>query len=695
MTVHRVPPLSGAIGLCALLVLGGCGGIDLPPDVPAHRPPDGLLGDAELQAVVELQVLRDGPGIVAYLQSERPAVRARAAFALASVQDTAAVPDLVEALADPDAGVRRDAAFALGQAHSPAAVGPLAETFATEADGEVRRRILEALSKLPTVEAAGALLDLEVRADEEADLTLALARLGAVGAVATPETQEFLLARLGHMDPRVRTSAAYYFGRLAQAAPWAPHAPRVRQALDGYRSSAPEAMYLVQALGKLADAQDGPRLREWLARADDWRVRSNAAAALAALPPDPTSRESLLRALDDPAVLVSDQAAQSLARGDALPSELPHLEAWITAHGERGPAVAALLTLLAAADDRDFVFAWLDALAPGDVQGWSAGLRALGAMPGQEAAARLLRAAGAEDARIQGAAVAALAQRWTRDRLVEENTAQYFQAFSQALVSGNVQAAARAAAALADPTFAPLGNVAVLTEAFHGMRDPEDLEAMTAVLDALGASGSPDAVPVVREALGHPTPAVQRAAARSLAELGGEAPSPRSERGPAASRAETPALDWAYLVGLGSAPRWTLETDRGTLVVRLDPEEAPLTVQTLARLSQEGRFDGVSFHRVVPNFVAQGGDVGAGDGSGGPGFAIKSEFTEVPYLRGSAGMASAGKDTEGSQFFFTHSMQPHLDGSYTNFGWVISGMDVVDRLDVGDRILRATVEPGG
>jgi len=117
-------------------------------------------------------------------------------------------------------------------------------------------------------------------------------------------------------------------------------------------------------------------------------------------------------------------------------------------------------------------------------------------------------------------------------------------------------------------------------------------------------------------------------------------------------------------------------------------------VQTLARFTQEGRYDGVAFHRVVPNFVAQGGDFTSGDGFGGPGFTIRSEFTEVPYLRGGAGMASAGKDTEGSQFFFTHSMQPHLDGAYTTFGWVISGMDVVDRLDVGDRIVRATIEPG-
>ena len=96
---------------------------------------------------------------------------------------------------------------------------------------------------------------------------------------------------------------------------------------------------------------------------------------------------------------------------------------------------------------------------------------------------------------------------------------------------------------------------------------------------------------------------------------------------------------------------------------------------------------------MVPNFVVQGGDFARRDGFGGPGFSIRSEFTQIPYRRGVLGMASSGKDTEGSQFFIMHSMAPHLDGGYTAFGWVESGMDVVDRLYVEDRILTARVEP--
>jgi peptidylprolyl isomerase len=101
--------------------------------------------------------------------------------------------------------------------------------------------------------------------------------------------------------------------------------------------------------------------------------------------------------------------------------------------------------------------------------------------------------------------------------------------------------------------------------------------------------------------------------------------------------------------------------------------------------TQRGFYRGLPFHRVVPNFVIQGGDP-RGDGWGGPGFSIRSEFSPLTYETGMLGVASAGKDTEGSQFFITQSPQPHLDGRYTIFGKVVTGMDVVDKIQVDDHI---------
>jgi cyclophilin family peptidyl-prolyl cis-trans isomerase len=134
------------------------------------------------------------------------------------------------------------------------------------------------------------------------------------------------------------------------------------------------------------------------------------------------------------------------------------------------------------------------------------------------------------------------------------------------------------------------------------------------------------------------------------------------------------------------APRTlVLETDRGRLAVDLLPSVAPLTVHHLTRLAEAGFFDGLTFHRVVPDFVAQGGDP-RGDGWGGPGDAIRCEISDLSFERGTAGMALSGKDTGGSQFFFTLSPQPHLDGGYTIFGRVepddLDVMDAIRRFDV-------------
>lgn len=132
-----------------------------------------------------------------------------------------------------------------------------------------------------------------------------------------------------------------------------------------------------------------------------------------------------------------------------------------------------------------------------------------------------------------------------------------------------------------------------------------------------------------------------------------------------------------------AAPRVHCETERGTFVIQLDGEHAPNTCAAFLDLISRGFYEGLSFHRVVPDFVVQGGDP-RGDGWGGPGYTIRSEWSELPYTRAAVGIAHDGKDTGGSQFFVTLSEQPHLVGRYTIFGQVVEGMDVVDQIQVGD-----------
>ncbi|HSE32634.1 MAG TPA: peptidylprolyl isomerase [Pyrinomonadaceae bacterium] len=136
--------------------------------------------------------------------------------------------------------------------------------------------------------------------------------------------------------------------------------------------------------------------------------------------------------------------------------------------------------------------------------------------------------------------------------------------------------------------------------------------------------------------------------------------------------------------------RAIVTTSKGSFTIELLPSEAPLTVDNFIRLAQRGYFRGITIHRVVPNFVIQDGDP-RGDGNGGPGYQIRCEINQLPYERASVGMALSGKDTGGSQWFVTHSRQPHLDGGYTIFGRVMSGMDVVDNIVRGDVIQSITI----
>jgi cyclophilin family peptidyl-prolyl cis-trans isomerase len=262
---------------------------------------------------------------------------------------------------------------------------------------------------------------------------------------------------------------------------------------------------------------------------------------------------------------------------------------------------------------------------------WLVVLDAITLLPGEAATRALAEASRSPSLAISGAAARALALRWATEREGPELQPLYFEAFARATRDRDPGLAPVLAELLSEPPFRALGSDSLLTEA-----------------RALAAA---------------PPPAFVQP-------------------------------DWAELARLGARPRLVLETERGTVVLELTPDEAPLTVQTITRLAREGRYDGVPFHRVLPNFMAQGGDVARGDGLGEVGFRVPSELTHLRYVPGTVGMARIDKDSEGSQFFIAQSIQPHLDGAYGAFGRVVEGMDVVDALIEGDRIVRARIEAG-
>ena len=136
-----------------------------------------------------------------------------------------------------------------------------------------------------------------------------------------------------------------------------------------------------------------------------------------------------------------------------------------------------------------------------------------------------------------------------------------------------------------------------------------------------------------------------------------------------------------------------METDKGLIELELYPQHAPKTVNNFVFLAREGFYDGVAFHRVIANFVIQGGDP-TGTGRGGPGYRFEDETRGNPlrHEKGAISMANAGPNTNGSQFFITHSPQPHLDGKHTVFGKVVVGQDVVDAIQQGDRMIKVDIE---
>jgi peptidylprolyl isomerase len=645
------------------LLLAACGPAPVPNEPvgeappPPARPSDGLLADPELQEVVDLQVARDGEALTALLRAERAAVRARAAYALASVQEPGAGSALTGLLSDPDPHVRRDAAFALGQLLDPLYGPALLGALRDEENPEVRWRLLEAVGKAGDLRVLEALLGLEVAPEEEAVRKLAVSRLGIRG-FTLPTAISHLLEALKDEDLDVRRNAAYYFGRSEVTTPWAESATTVRGVLDSLPASDPTAMHLLVAMGLLGDGADNPRFLWWLETSPDWRIRTNAAVSTTGRTTDPRIREGLLDALDEPSTHVATAAADGLTRVQRpTPAEQEDLEAWVRDHPREWRRAGPILAVLGRFGKGEAINDWLSTWSQEDVIPRTRGIGALAFVPTPEATAQLMELAASSQSRIRGTALGALARRWRAERRNPASLTPYFEVFRAGLETGDPAAVFPAAPALADSAFLPLGSLELLMTEYEKLSLPDDLESMQAIR-------------------------------RAISTITGEEYEPLT-----LLDQEEPVVDWAALAALGPRPKLILETEKGTVTLVLDAESAPLTVQTIAGFAQDGLYDGTPFHRVVPNFVIQGGDFTRRDGFGGPGFSIRSEFTQTPFRRGVLGMASAGKDTEGSQFFITHSMAPHLDGGYTAFGWVELGMDVVDQLYVEDVVVTARVEP--
>lgn len=479
--------------------------------------------------------------------------------------------------------------------------------------------------------------------------------------------------------------AVYALMRMADSALITPHTDLL---LDATRSPNPDIrMHAIAALGRTR--RDAARLRaaELLGGDPDWRVRANAVRALTGGKPSaPTSKRmlaALLGALQSRSTQIVKAVLEALPQVGVqhmrLSLALTSMADTLASPDLRGVAIRALATALPDITHNRLV-AW--SRAPATVPAMLTTAAALSKERGTvhaELKGWIAASLVSNDAAVAAAAVEAWAELWRIERAeVRADTAALDREYESQLAAafalhadaappraGALQAAAAVMtdSALTDDARRARWH-ALLGATFARIGARLDVETVNVFADALGALER--AVTGVAPGAGTP---VKEASAEEL-----------RRRYTAAPRRA------AGTIAADPRPLVRIETSRGRILAELFADEAPATVEAFLGLVRAGFYNGLTFHRVVPNFVVQGGDPN-GDGTGGPGFRLPTEPSPRMYVRGMIGMASSGRDTEGSQFFIMHSAHPHLDGRYTLFGRVVEGMDVADALEVGDRIL--------
>lgn len=683
--VYRWTRRTCALGGC-LALLGGC---VLPPAAPSSAPgPRQRLGSQEVQIVARLLQLEDTrlfaeAELRDAAMSQSPEVRTRAALAIGRLQQPQGIPLLAGLINDPDTSVAATAAFSLGLIGDSSAVTMLVPLL-TDSAGRGRPTVVAeavyALGKLRSSAAHSALSAFlstsPVASAPVGSALLAIWRF-PLSADVTP-----IMRWTSAPDPDIRWRAAYALTRRPT-----PAATRALLQLATDTDARVRAAALRGLTAPLADASG-----------------VGAAAALpivltAAADSSYPVRIAAIRALagySDPRAV---QRLVSLLQGGDRHAALASLESL----AEIGPAAAeAGSTLLALAEEdsvpvaiRQGALVALAAVAPAlaaqAAHQWSTSsawrLRAaagcvlvLADAPYAGALNRLLRD---PDGRVAAAALEAMLQR------AGDSAASLRSVLIESLGSPDVWVRTTALGGLGrlrDPATLPL-----ILEAYQRAAGDTVNDAALAAIDALAALAGDGALPQRAFFARFTRSADYLIRLRAQQRFGASADSAWGEPYPietARSLPEYRALVERWIspaLEPSEDPQLEISTDAGRIRLRLFAADAPLTIESMLRLAETGYFDGQEWPRVVPNFVVQGGDP-RGDTNGGPGYALRDEINRHRYEPGSLGMALSGPDTGGSQFFVTHSSQPHLDGIYTVWGKVVEGQEVTEAILPGDRI---------
>ena len=654
---------------------------------PAVAPPPPARGRSALAAPAP------PADLIGMLSDEDPRVRRRAALAIGHVGLAEGVAPLIGVLADADPEVRQMAAFALGligdtsardplitaladplplvQASAAEALGLLGDTAAADAVGALAARVVEsgALAQPPGE-------DDDIRRDTPT-AAFRVALYALVRLKAYPQLAAAVLDASG--QPRVRSwPVAYALQRTED-----------RRALPALLTLAKDAhpytrAFAVKGLGGIKDRAALPVLMPLLTSGTR-AVLIQTIRALArigdASAVDPLTR--IIRdATTDPQVRL--EAVGALG-GLRPPVGSPAGDLLLDLLSDASPAVRAVALRSTAALDPDGFVAVLSGLDPDPHWNVRAALASvLGGLNAEIGLPRLQAMLADSDQRVVPSVL---------DAMVKLKAPTAAAVLIDQLKADDPMI--RTAAARGIGELKPANGAPALAEAYRfGQRDAH-YAARAAALAALARYGAADATPVLRSAFADKDWAVRVRAAMLVQELDPSAAADAANQiRPAPVTTAPDTYQSPHLLNPSVSTQVYLETDRGTIQIELAVVDAPLTVENFIALARKGYFDGLSLHRVVPDFVVQDGDPRS-DGEGGPGYSIRDELNERPYLRGTVGMAlDPWPDTGGSQYFIALSPQPHLDAKYTVFGRVIAGMEVVDQLQQWDVIRRVRVWDG-
>jgi len=720
--------------LCALLLASPFTASSKPARKSQSRPA-AQKGKAGARASVPTEILLqiieaederrwDESDLGVRLKDANAAVRRRAALAAGRIGDERAVAALASLLrSDADAGVREMAAFALGEIEAESGAEALLDALRLSKTPDVRARSIEALGKIAAA-LPEAKQDVKKRLGEAITSTLA-----AEGRLAKPNRAVVLFgltatlrarpeggARtvatfLSSTDARAREDAANTLARLrAKESLERLRAMLMSDAIAAVRANA------ARALGAAEDAASFDELARRATADTDARVRVSSIRALAQLKNARASERLVTRGEE---LFASYKTARASAT--ANPWEVNELLEIATALGrvlpnanderavgflkslrEAGivaPEVETALARVAPAQylrDRgvaDFVSRAASSRDPGGGVTWQK-VSAVGQGLGEMASVTSAMVGNSvvtlqADAQL---ALRSLVESKGTPALAVPDLLRSLAAFKPLDLATVARAQLKADDALVRATAADIlselpadaDNSRALADALPRALQDGINDAALSILGALSKQEGAEATEAVRKAVEVTDYLVRRRAADVLRERakGGAAGERRVETVDTRNHRE----DYERAAArAGKNVRAVVSTDKGAFTLELLAEDAPLTVDNFVGLARKNYFNGITFHRVVPNFVIQGGDP-RGDGNGGPGYQIRCEINMTPYGRGAVGMALSGKDTGGSQWFVTHSQQPHLDGGYTVFGRVVEGLEVVDRIARGDRI---------